>query len=81
MKTVKDLKSLVAHGKTVKFVRYCKNELWYQTDCGFEFPVPIEDTGDGVFEASDKAMIMMRYIRKHLVNMEKGLQECQGITA
>lgn len=60
------LKSLVANGKLVHFKFYRKGELWYVTDDGFEFAVPVEDTGDGVFLASDRAMLFMRYIRKQL---------------
>ena len=33
---------------------------------GFEFAVPVSDAGDGVFLASDRAMLFMRYIRKQL---------------
>ncbi len=43
--------------------------------CGFEFPVPVEDTGDGVFNATDRAMLFMRYIRKQLQDIEEGRQE------
>lgn len=56
--------------KVVTFVRYRKGELIYVTECGFEFPVPIDDTGDGVFKAKDKAMLFMRYVRKHIKNIE-----------
>lgn len=68
------LKELVAGGKMVTFSHYRQNELWYKTDCGFEFPVPIEDTGDGTFLATDKALLFMRYIRKHLESIEAGRQ-------
>ncbi len=61
---MKSLKELVAGDKTVQFMHYRKGELWYKTDCGFEFPVPIEDTGDGTFLSTDRAMLFMRYIRK-----------------
>jgi len=37
----------------------------------FTFPVPIEDTGDGTFNAEDKAIYFMRYIRKYLEETEK----------
>lgn len=66
------VKDLVKDGKRVQFMFYRAKELWYRTDDGFEFPVPIEDTGDGVFLNEDKAMMFMRYIRKHLENIEKG---------
>ncbi len=57
--------------KKVTFVRYRKGELIYSTECGFEFPVPTDDTGDGVFLAEDKAMFFMRYIRQHIASIEK----------
>lgn len=60
------IKDLVGGGRTVSFLHYRQNELWYVTDNGFEFPVPINDTGDGIFLAQDKAILFMRYIRKHL---------------
>lgn len=53
-------------GKNVTFVRYRASQLIYTTECGFEFPVPIEDTGEATFKAQDKAIYFMRYIRKHL---------------
>ena len=52
--------------KKCKFSRYRKNHLYYITECGFEFPVPIEDIGDATFANEEKASLMMRYIRKHL---------------
>lgn len=58
------IKEMVS-GKQVKFLRYQRKELWYVTECGFEFPVPIDDTGDASFSASDKAILFMRWIKKH----------------
>lgn len=69
-----NIKELVSNGKKVHFIAYRQKELWYSTDCGFEFPVPIDDTGDGIFLAEDRAMLFMRYIRKHLANIELGRQ-------
>ena len=60
-----DIKGMVSQGKKVTFVRYQNNELWYSTECGFEFPVPISDTGSAAFLPSDKAMLFMRWINKH----------------
>lgn len=68
------LKDMVAGGRMVSFTHYRQNELWYVTETGFEFPVPISDTGDGTFLATDKAMLFMRYIRKHLEAIEAGRQ-------
>jgi hypothetical protein len=65
------IKDMVANGRQVQFVRYKEGELWYVTECGFEFPVPVSDTGEATFLAQDKAMLFMRYIRKHLEMLEK----------
>ena len=59
------LKELIK-GKRVRFRFYRDGELWYATDDGFEFPVPIHDTGTGIFNAEDSAITYMRWIRKHL---------------
>lgn len=72
-----NIKEMVKPGKKVKFQFYKQNELWYVTDCGFEFPVPTYDTGDGVFLAEDKAMLFMRYIRKHIKYLEDAKKEIQ----
>src|SRR5271157_717349 len=69
------IKDMVKDGKKVKFQFYKQNELWYVTECGFEFPVPIEDCGDGTFLAEDKAMLFMRYIRKHIKYLDDAIKE------
>lgn len=73
---MKTLKEIVSNNAKVHFNFYRKGELWYVTDCGFDFPVPIEDTGDASFMKEDKAMLFMRYIRKQLdiVKAEKALE-------
>ena len=70
---MKSLKEMVQN-KTVQFVRYQKGDLWYVTECGFEFPVPITDTGDGAFVAKDKASLFMRWIRKQMDSINEGKQ-------
>ena len=59
-------------GKQVNFVMYRKGDLWYTTESGFEFPVPVSDCGDASFLAADKASLFMRYIKAHLKNIKKG---------
>lgn len=70
-----DIKSMVKDGKKARFTHYKQGELWYETECGFKFAVPTEDAGDGVFLAEDKAIIMMRYIRKQIAANAAGLAE------
>ena len=64
------IKDRVAGGKKVKFVRFQHNELWYVCEDGFEFPVPVADTGSAEFKAEDSAMFFMRWIRKHMEMIE-----------
>lgn len=65
----------MVHNKTVKFTHYRHKQLWYITECGFEFPLPIEDIGDATFAASDKTILLMRYIRQHLNTIEAAKQQ------
>ena len=66
-----NIKDMVRDGKKVTFIHYRQKELWYKTECDFEFPIPIEDCGDAKFLHEDKAMLFTRYIRKHLALIEK----------
>lgn len=50
------IKEMVANGRKVRFAHYKNGELWYVTETGLEFPVPISDTGDATFLAEDKAL-------------------------
>jgi len=52
--------------KLVEFQFYRDGDLWYKTECGFQFPVPISDTKGALFLRTEKAILLMRYIRKHL---------------
>jgi len=52
--------------KQVHFKFYRGKILYYETEDEFLFEVPIEDTGTGVFNATDKASFFMRWIRKQL---------------
>lgn len=70
-----DIKEMVSAGKLVRFKYYRANELWYETETGFIFPVPIEDVGTATFLNEDKAMLFMRYIRKHLKSLESETTE------
>lgn len=74
-----NIKEMVKDGKRVQFCHYKHGELFYKTECGFMFPVPISDTGDGVFLNEDKAMLFMRYIRKQIEAIKSANQEFGSI--
>lgn len=64
---------LIDHVKgTVNFVHYQDGNLVYVTESGLEFPVPISDCGSARFENNDKAILFMRWIRKHLETLKEG---------
>lgn len=75
--------------KKVTFLFYKEGELWYTTECGFEFPVPIDDVGTAAMNAEDKAILFMRWIRKQIdvvnniekmkLESSKGLEEFNSI--
>ena len=72
------IKDMVRDRKKVKFSFYRDKELWYVTENGFEFPVPIDEVGNATFLAEDKAILFMRYIRLHLEMIAKARKEQEG---
>jgi hypothetical protein len=77
------LKNLVKD-TMAEFVCYRDGDLWYKItgqhvsnagsdkESAFEFPVPVSDTGTGVFPAQIKAITMMRWVRKHFEKIQEG---------
>jgi len=67
-----------------EFVCYRDGDLWYRItgqhasndgsneEFTFEFPVPVADTGTGVFPAQIKSITLMRWVRKHFEKIAKG---------
>lgn len=60
----------IVKNQNAHFVFYRDESLFYETDKGFQFPVPVADAGSATFNAEEKAILLMRYIRKHLVKTE-----------
>lgn len=67
-----NVKEMVKDNKKVTFKFYRAGNLYYTTECGFVFPVPISDIGEATFLVEDKALLFMRYIRK-------AVQELAGV--
>ncbi len=65
-----NIKEMIKDNKKVHFKFYRAGNLYYQTECGFLFPVPIVDIGDATFNTEEKAILLMRYIRKYLMEIE-----------
>ncbi|CAN5694032.1 hypothetical protein BH10CYA1_BH10CYA1_04640 [soil metagenome] len=75
------LKTLIKDN-IANFVCYRDGDLWYRIEVSgspetseqfvFDFPVPIGDTGTGVFNADVKAVTLMRWVRKHFEIIKNG---------
>ncbi len=53
-------------GKKARFRFYRDGIFMYETEDGFQFPVPADDIGSATLFAEDKAILFMRWIRKQL---------------
>ena len=63
---MRTLKEMIVNNQKVTFSFYRDGQLWYETECGFRFPVPVAEAGTATFLAQDRAILFMRYIRKHM---------------
>lgn len=78
---MRTLKEMVVNKQKVTFRYYRDGELWYATECGFEFPVPINDTGTGIFRAEDRAIRFMRWLRRQIQVIEEARVEQRRVQA
>lgn len=70
-----DLKMVtIVKGNRAFFRRYRQDHFYYGIMLGaeenhdlYEFPIPREDIGDATLENSEKAVMLMRYIRRALL--------------
>ncbi len=75
------LKDMVKDGQKVRISFYSRGSLWYKTESGFEFPVPVSDRGEvgnATFLAEDKAIYFMRYIRKYIQFLDDARKAAQN---
>ena len=61
-----EVKEHIINDQKVHFSFYREGILYYKTDKGLLFEVPISDTGNACFNAEDKAMLYMRWIWKQI---------------
>ncbi len=77
---IRSIKDMVKDNQKVTFKFYRDGQLWYDTECGFEFPVPTSDAGTATFLAQDRAILFMRYIRKHIEYLQRSMEEHRAQT-
>lgn len=73
-----NLKDMIKDNKKVHFKFYRSHILFYETDDGFLFEVPVSEVGTGTMERDDRAILFMRWIRKQIESNEEGLKESQN---
>jgi hypothetical protein len=73
------IKEMVRNNQKVVFRFYRDGQLWYATECGFEFPVPISEAGTATFFAQDRAILFMRYIRKYMEFLSKSMNSSDSL--
>ena len=67
---MKTLTELVKDNK-VRFTHARNGNLWYVTENEqFIFPVPFSEVGDASYNAEDKAILFMRFMRKYIATDE-----------
>ena len=59
-----DIKRAVSLNRVCCFTYYRDGALWYKTEFGELFPVPVDDIGTATFNSIEKALLLMRYMRK-----------------
>jgi hypothetical protein len=59
-----DIKRAVSEGRVCFLEYYRDGKLWYVTEFGELFPVPISDVGNATLHQTEKALLLMRYMRK-----------------
>jgi hypothetical protein len=60
-----DLKTILKEDCTFQFYR--DGSLYYKTTSGFVFGIPIKDVGSGTFNAQERGMVLMRWLRPAVV--------------
>ncbi len=76
---IRTIKEMVENKQKVSFRFYRDGMLWYSTECGFEFPVPISEAGTATFLAEDRAILFMRYIRRHIEFLNKSMEQSNSV--
>ena len=76
-KTIMKIKDIVKNN-TAYFLYYRHQHIYYGVDTSdgkYMFPIPLEDVQDATINASEKAITVMRYIRKALDDSTFVLQQ------
>lgn len=59
-----DIKRAISDSRRGTLTHVHAGNIWYKTEFDETFPVPIADMGEATFNADEKALLLMRYMRQ-----------------
>ncbi len=59
-----DIKRAVSENRVAYYSHYHNGSLWYKTAFDELFPVPVSEIGNATFDVQERAILLMRYMRK-----------------
>jgi hypothetical protein len=62
----------------VRFLQYYDGNLWYETEAGFRFPVPVAEVGTMTCLAEDRVENFAEWIHRHQQVMGIGYRKAQN---
>lgn len=65
------VKDMVKDGKKCAFAYFKAGSLFYKHEEGFIFPVPAADVAEGVLSAEERAMTLMKWIKREVEAQSK----------
>ena len=68
---MKNIDKILNDNETVCFMFFMSGKLWYRTESGFKFPVPVKGSGQSVFLNEDRAKRFYPYIKAHAEKLDK----------
>jgi len=66
-----NLDKILNDNESVRFMFFLSGKLWYRTESGFKFPVPIKGSAQSVFLNEDRAKRFYPYIKAHAEKLNK----------
>lgn len=61
---------MVKDKQKVRFLYFRLGEMWYSTENGFAFPVPVAEVDNATLSPEEPAMLFMKFIKRQLEKTE-----------
>lgn len=73
-----NIEKVLQNNEGVRFMFFLSGKLWYRTESGFKFPVPIKGSGQSVFLSEDRANRFYPYIKAHAQKLNEKLDKAKA---